>query len=59
MIREQATNGKLELRYCRTSDMITDIIMTKGLRGERFENLRRMTGVTPMVEHLESIEKEC
>ena len=36
-IREQVTNGKLELRYCRTNDMITDI-MTKGLSDEQFES---------------------
>ena len=34
-ITEQVTNGKLELRYCRTNDMIADM-MTKGLSGEQF-----------------------
>ena len=57
-IREQVTNGKLELRYCRTNDMIA-VMITKGLSGEQFEKLRLMAGVAPMIEHLESSEKEC
>ena len=57
-IREQVTSGKLEVRYCRTSDMIADM-MTKGLSGEQFEKLRLMAGVAPMIEHPESSEKEC
>ena len=34
-IREQLSNGSLELKYCKTNNMITDI-MTKGLTGECF-----------------------
>ena len=57
-IREQVTNEKLELRQCRTNDMIANM-MTEGLRGVQFEMLRLMAGVAPMIEHPESSEKEC
>ena len=57
-VREQVGNGKLELRYCKTNDMIDDM-MTKGLSGEQFEKLRLMAGVVPMIEHSKSSEKEC
>ena len=48
-IREQVNNGKLELRYCRTNDMIADM-MAKGPSDEQFEKLRLMTGMAPMNE---------
>ena len=57
-VREQVSNGNLELRYCKTNDMIADM-MTKGLSGEQFEKLRHMAGMAPMIEHPESSEKEC
>ena len=57
-IREQFNNGKLELRYCRTNDMIIDM-MTKGLSDKQFEKLRLMARVAPMIEYPESSEKEC
>ena len=44
-IREQVNSGKIELRYCKTSDMIADFL-TKGLNREQFEKLRLMAGVT-------------
>ena len=56
-IREQVTNRSLELKYCKSANMVADI-MTKGLTGEHFEKLRKMTGLHPMIEHSES-EKEC
>ena len=37
--REQVSTGSLELTYCITNNMITDI-MTKGLTGKRFKNLK-------------------
>ena len=58
-IREQVTNGKLELRYCRTNDLMIADMMTKGLSGEQFEKLRLMAGMAPVNEHPESSEKEC
>ena len=56
-IREQVTKRSLKLKYCKSADMVADI-MTKGLTGERFEKLRKVTGLHPMIEHSES-EKEC
>ena len=57
-IREQVTKRSLELKnYCKSANMVADI-MTKGLTGARFEKLRKMTGLHPMIEHSES-EKEC
>ena len=46
-IREQVTKRSLELKYCKSASMVADI-MTKGLTGERFEKLRKMTGLHPM-----------
>ena len=57
-IREQVRNGKVELKYCRTNDMVADI-MTKGLSGKQFEKLRFMAGVAPMTKHPETSENEC
>jgi len=54
-VREQVGSGKLELKYCKTNDMIA----AKGLSGEQFEKLRFMAGMAPMTEHPESSEKEC
>ena len=45
------------MKYCKSANMVADI-MTKGLTGERFEKLRKMTGLQPMIEHSES-EKKC
>ena len=56
-IRKQVRNGKVELKYCRTNDMVADI-MTKGLSGKQFEKLRFMAGVAPMTKHPETSE-EC
>ena len=55
-IREQVTNRSLELKYCKSANMVADI-MTKGLTGEYFEKLRKMTGLHPMIERSES--EEC
>ena len=44
-IREQVANGKINVRYCNTKEMIADFL-TKGLSGDRFEKLRLMAGVT-------------
>ena len=57
-IKEQVSSGKLELKYCKTNDMIADML-TKGLSGEHFEKMRLMAGVTSITEHSESSEKEC
>ena len=52
-IREQVSSGKLEMKYCKTNDMIADML-TKGLSGEQSEKLRLMAGVTSIIEHSES-----
>ena len=49
-IRENVCNNTVELRYCRTNDMIADML-TKGLHGEQFAKLRHMAGVRAMIGH--------
>ena len=49
-IREQVNNGTVELRYCRTNEMIADML-TKGLHRDQFIRLRHMVGVRAMSEH--------
>ena len=46
-IREQVNNNNIELKYCQTSEMITDML-TKGLRKIKFEKLREMAGIVPL-----------
>jgi len=43
-IREQVTNGNIELKYCKSEDMVADI-MTKALSHVQFSKLREMLGV--------------
>ena len=43
-IRDQVKDGVIDVQYCKTEDMIADM-MTKGLHGDQFEKLRRMAGV--------------
>ena len=56
IIREQVSKGEIELRYCRTNDMIADIL-TKGLSSEQFEKPTSMIRVQSMI-HSGSSEKE-
>ena len=46
-IRDQVDNGTVVLKYCKTEDMLADI-MTKGLPRVQFEKLRQMIGVKAM-----------
>ena len=46
-IREQVENKTVILKYCRTEEMVADII-TKGLTQFNFNKLRDMIGVKPM-----------
>ena len=46
-VREQVNNKNIALKYCRTSDMIADML-TKGLGRIQFEKLRKMAGVLPL-----------
>ena len=43
-IREQVSNGTVNLQYCPTEEMVADMF-TKGLSRERFCKLRDMAGV--------------
>ena len=49
-IREQVSDGTIQIQYCPTREMVADIF-TKGLGGEQFRKLRDMTGVTQLPEH--------
>ena len=46
-IRDQVDKGIVELKYCPTKEMVTDM-MTKGLPKEQFTKLRSMSGVTTL-----------
>ena len=46
-IREQVQQKTIEVKYCKTEDMIADLL-TKGLGKEKFEKLRSMTGLTEL-----------
>ena len=46
-IREKVHDGIIELKYCKTNDMIADIL-TKGLSFEKFARLRDLAGVKKM-----------
>ena len=43
-IRDQVKDGTVDLKYCRTEEILADIF-TKGLSGEKFEFLRQGIGV--------------
>ena len=47
-VREQVNSNNIMLKYCRTSEMIADML-TKGLGRVQFEKLRRMAGVLPLI----------
>ena len=44
-VREKVQDGIVEINYCKTEEMIADI-MTKGLGKEKFLKLREMAGIT-------------
>ena len=46
-VREKVNDGEIELKYCRSDRMLTDML-TKGLSGTVFETLREMTGIVPI-----------
>ena len=43
-VRDKARKGTIDIQYCRTEDMIADML-TKALLAERFERLRDLAGV--------------
>ncbi len=47
-VREQVSAGAIELEYCRTEDMIADILT----KCSTFEKLREMAGIVPLPIHL-------
>ena len=47
-LRDQVKEGSIEVKYCRTEEMIADMF-TKGLSGERFMKLRRMASVQELL----------
>ena len=49
-IREQVSSGTVDLKYCRTDEMIADML-TKGLSRDRLAKLRNMAGVKVMPGH--------
>ena len=53
-IREQVANGTICLKYCKTEDMLADLL-TKGVGPEKFERLRMLYGMSKQ----ELSEKEC
>ena len=55
-IREQVVNDNVELKYCKTEDMIADVF-TKGLNPEKFVRLRRLCGMQPP--NNSSASEEC
>ena len=56
-VREQVTKRNIELKYCRTEDMIADMF-TKGLSHAKFTKLRHMAGVVQEENNLLASE-EC
>ena len=53
-IWEQVANGTICLKYCKTENMLADLL-TKGVGPEKFERLRRLYCMSKQ----ESSEKEC
>lgn len=53
-IREQVCTESVQIKYCRTEDMVADIF-TKGLTQEKFERLRSLCGIHSQP----ASEKEC
>ena len=45
-VREQVSNGSIELQYCPTNDMLADIL-TKGLAQQQYSILRERAGIVP------------
>ena len=43
-IRDETKKGTINVQYCRTDDMIVDML-TKGLYAEQFVKLRDMMGI--------------
>ena len=46
-VRDQVSEGTVELKYCPTQDMIADML-TKGLAKDQFTKLRKLAGMTDL-----------
>lgn len=55
-IRDQISCNKIQLRHCRSEDMIADVL-TKGVTHEKFVRMRKLLGVVS--EPPSMCEKEC
>ena len=52
-VREQVNDGKIELKYCPTKQMVADML-TKGLAQPQFCFLREQAGVKPLSNLIET-----
>ena len=52
-VRDEAKKGNIEVEYCRTDDMIADML-TKGLYAERFAKLKEMVGIKELHQYYDS-----
>jgi hypothetical protein len=57
-VREHVAHGNILLKYCKTEDMIADML-TKGLSASKFERLCKLAGMCYMNEHSVVSEEEC
>ncbi|XP_057452665.1 secreted RxLR effector protein 161-like [Lotus japonicus] len=48
-LRQQVDSGKIKIEYCPTDSQLADIL-TKGLKIEKFKEMRRLIGVTSLTE---------
>ncbi len=48
-VREQVSNGTIELKYCPTYEMVADML-TKGLAQQQFCALREKAGIVPLLD---------
>ena len=57
-VREQVALNKVVLEYCKSENMIADIL-TKALHGPQFKRLRNMMGMKIELKLPSTIEREC
>ena len=57
-VREQVTENHIELIYCKSEDMVADIL-TKAICGPQFKRLRGMMGMKNEIDITSTIEEEC
>ena len=57
-VHEQVSDGTVRLKYCRTQDMVADIL-TKGLHRNQFTKLRMMSEIVSMPERYPLLAYSC